>query len=177
MKQLFAPWRLEYILGEREEGCVFCKKPAQKGQERENLILDSSEKSFVVMNRYPYNPGHLMVVPRRHVSDLTVLDADEMADISRFLQRAAAVLGTVFRPEGFNVGLNLGEAGGAGIRDHLHWHIVPRWLGDTNFLPVFSDTRSIPQALDSTWEALLSGFQSASKTDASEKSNSDDSVT
>ena len=162
-ERLFAPWRLEYILGEKENGCIFCKKPAEKREERKNLILDGSTRSFVIMNRYPYNPGHLMVVPRRHVSDLELLEAEEMADVSRLLQRTVRVLKETFRPEGLNLGLNLGEAAGAGIRDHLHWHIVPRWVGDTNFLPVFSNTRSIPQALDSTWEALRPGFEAAGR--------------
>ncbi len=159
MEHLFAPWRLRYIIGDREEGCVFCKRPSEEGKERENLILHVAELSFVILNKFPYNAGHLMIVPRRHTSDFSSLSMDENRELSRLLQRSIDTLAEVFRPEGFNVGLNLGRAAGAGIQEHLHWHVVPRWNGDTNFFPLFSDTRSVPQALEETWEHLAPVFE------------------
>ena len=159
MKQLFAPWRLDYIIGAREAGCIFCKKPGEAGRERENLIVHAGDAAFVILNRFPYNAGHIMVVPRRHTSDFASLSPQENAELSELLQHGIETLRHVFRPEGFNVGLNLGHAAGAGIDDHLHWHIVPRWSGDTNFLPIFSDTRSVPQALEATWDALAPTFR------------------
>lgn len=158
MERLFAPWRLRYILGRREEGCIFCKKPAQKDRERENLILHVTEQGFVILNRFPYNAGHVLVVPRRHTSDFCGLSTKENAELSRLLQISMDALSEVFRPQGFNVGLNLGLAAGAGIEEHLHWHVVPRWNGDNNFLPVLADTRSVPQALEETWDHLSPVF-------------------
>ena len=138
MKNLFAPWRLEFITGKRPEGCVFCKLPAEAGRSRENLVLHVGEKAFVVMNRYPYTAGHLLVIPLRHTSDFASLTGEENSEISELLQRSLRVLGEIYRPDGFNLGMNLGAAAGAGIREHLHWHVVPRWYGDTNFLPVLA---------------------------------------
>jgi ATP adenylyltransferase len=160
MESLFAPWRLEFITGKREAGCIFCKKPAEPARMRENLILHLGERAFVIMNRYPYTSGHLLVVPRRHTSDLASLTDEENLEASRLLQVSLRVLTDAYQPEGFNIGLNLGLAGGAGIREHLHWHIVPRWYGDTNFLPVMSGVRSIPELLADAYDRLLPGFES-----------------
>jgi len=156
---LFAPWRLEYIIGKREEGCIFCKKPAQRESLRDNLVLYLGKTAFVIMNRYPYTPGHLLVCPFRHTSDFVSLTAEETLETSSLLQGCMRILGELYHPEGFNLGMNLGVSAGAGIREHLHWHIVPRWYGDTNFLPVLSGTRSIPEMLIESYDRLRPEFE------------------
>ncbi len=161
MERLFAPWRLEFITGKREEGCIFCKKPVDRARLRENLVLHVGRLAYVIMNRFPYTSGHLLVIPLRHTSELTSLTADENLEIADLVRRSLEVLGEAYRPEGFNVGLNLGRAAGAGIHEHIHWHIVPRWFGDTNFLPVLADTRSIPELLVQCYDRLLPGFERA----------------
>jgi ATP adenylyltransferase len=163
MESLFAPWRLEFITGKREEGCIFCKKPADPSRLRANLILHFGRLAFVIMNRFPYTSGHLLVVPLRHTSDLVSLTPEENGEIAALLQRSVRVLTEAYRPDGFNLGMNLGLAGGAGIREHLHWHVVPRWFGDTNFLPVMSGDRSIPELLDDAYVRLVPGFEGAPK--------------
>ncbi len=159
MERLFAPWRLEFITGKRQEGCVFCAAPADREKRRENLVLHVGPRAFVIMNRFPYTSGHLLIVPNRHTSDLTSLTAEENLEVAELIQVSLQVLTDAYRPEGFNLGMNLGLAGGAGIRDHVHWHIVPRWFGDTNFLPVFADVRSIPEMLLQSYDRLLPGFE------------------
>ncbi len=154
MEQLFAPWRLEFIKGKRPDGCVFCTLPADHAHARENLVLHHGDRAFVIMNRYPYTPGHLLVVPNRHTNDFVGLTSEENEEISVLLQTSMRVLAEVYRPEGFNLGMNLGAAAGAGIREHLHWHIVPRWVGDTNFLPVMTGVRSIPELLLDGYDRL-----------------------
>ena len=159
MENLFAPWRLEFITGKREDGCIFCKKPAETDRHRENLVLHLGERAFVIMNRYPYNSGHLLICPLRHTSDFGSLTPEEIAEMGLLLQESMRILTELYRPEGFNMGINLGAAAGAGIRDHLHWHIVPRWYGDTNFLPVLGDTRSIPELLIQAYDRLRPAFE------------------
>lgn len=162
MKVSWAPWRMEFIKGKKEKGCVFCNRLHRaKRQDRKDLILHRGKAAFVILNRYPYNSGHLMIVPNRHTSRLEELSKSESGELFELIQKASVVMQKALRPEGMNVGLNLGQAGGAGIRDHLHFHMVPRWLADTNFWPVLSATKGIPQHLDSTylvlkktWEAL-----------------------
>jgi ATP adenylyltransferase len=150
---------MEYIAGEKPPGCIFCDFPAApEARDRENLIVHRSAHAFTILNRYPYNSGHVMVVPRAHVSDPGALAADAWADLSDELRRAAAVLRAVYRPEGLNLGMNLGRAAGAGIEEHLHWHLVPRWVGDNNFMAVVADTRVVPEALEAAWERLRRGF-------------------
>jgi len=161
MERLFAPWRMEFITGKREEGCVFCKAPAATGHFRENLVLHMGRHAYVIMNRFPYGSGHLLVIPLRHTPDFTSLTEAESLELSQLLQRSMRVLADVYHPEGFNVGMNLGAAAGAGIREHLHWHLLPRWFGDTNFLPVFADTKSIPEFLTETYDRLRPGFDGA----------------
>ena len=158
MKNLFAPWRLEFITGKRPEGCVFCKLPSERNSSRENLVLHLGERAYVLMNRYPYTAGHLLVIPLRHTSDFTSLSREENLEISDLLQRSLRVLGEVYRPDGFNLGINLGAAAGAGIREHLHWHVVPRWYGDTNFLPVISATKVLPQLLSETRDMVAAAW-------------------
>jgi ATP adenylyltransferase len=141
--------------GARETGCIFCRYPAEEANaDRRNLVLGRSPHSFAMLNKYPYTSGHVMVVPRRHTALLEELPAEELADLSALLQRAVAHLKTAYRPDGINLGMNLGAAAGAGIADHLHWHAVPRWSGDTNFMPVVGEVRVMIEELDKTWERL-----------------------
>lgn len=155
---LWAPWRIEYILGEREEGCLFCRVAAEE-DDRANLILYRGRLNYVIMNLYPYAPGHLMVAPYVHLSDLDDLDGETAVEMMALTRAAVSILRSHMRPQGFNVGLNLGEAGGASIREHLHQHIVPRWTGDNNFMPVLADTRVVPQSLADTYALLRPDFE------------------
>lgn len=160
MQTLWAPWRMEYIKQDKPQGCIFCTLPAED-RDRDNLVLGRSEHAFAMLNRFPYNSGHLMVIPRRHVADLGALPEAEFEDLQRLLRAAAAVLGEVYRPEGMNVGMNLGRIAGAGIAEHLHWHLVPRWGGDTNFMPVVAETKVMVEHLDQAWERLRPRFDAA----------------
>jgi ATP adenylyltransferase len=158
-KPLWAPWRMEFIRSEKPTGCIFCEFPAApESEDRKNLVVHRSAHAFTCLNRYPYNSGHLMVIPRLHLADLGALPADAYADLGEEVRRAAAVLHAVYAPDGLNVGMNLGRAAGAGIADHLHWHVVPRWAGDNNFMPVLADQRVVVEALDEAWERLRAGF-------------------
>ncbi len=154
---------MTFIEAPKPAGCIFCDFPAQEGEERdrENLIVHRSARSFTILNRYPYNSGHVMVVPRAHVSNLDDLSPDEFADLHEELRRVARVVRAVYRPEGMNVGMNLGRIAGAGIADHLHYHVVPRWGGDTNFMPVLAETRVMIEHLDGTWQKLRKGFEAS----------------
>ena len=158
---LWAPWRMEFILSEKTEGCVFCAAFAAEGEERRaRLVLARRENALALMNRYPYTHGHIMVVPRRHVSRLEDLDPRERADLFELTVDAQTVLKLALAPQGLNLGMNLGKAAGAGIEDHIHVHLVPRWAGDTNFMPVLADVRVMPETLDATWNTLNRGFGS-----------------
>jgi ATP adenylyltransferase len=162
--RLWAPWRMEFVekpKAERPEGCIFCelpRAPAAAGKraavDRENLILGRTQNTFAILNRYPYNNGHMMVVPRRHGADLHALETSEHFELSEMLRVALRLLQRAYGPHGFNVGLNLGVAAGAGIVEHLHWHVVPRWNGDANFMPVLGDTRVMVEHLDASWDRL-----------------------
>lgn len=151
-RQLWAPWRLSYVTTDKPAGCVFCAK--QEDDDDAALIAARGEHCYVVLNLFPYNNGHLMVVPMRHVADLADLTADESQEAQSLLCRCIGALRDCLGAEGFNVGLNLGEAAGAGIAQHLHWHVVPRWQGDTNFMPVLADTKVMPQHLQTTLGAV-----------------------
>ena len=155
MKILWAPWRMEYVVGDREEGCLFCSK-LQGGNDRRNLILYRGDQSFMILNRFPYTSGHLMVVPNRHVASLEELNEGEMLELMALLKKSLQVLKGALKPDGFNVGMNLGREAGAGIEAHVHFHVVPRWNGDTNFMPVLFDTKVIPEFLEKMYEKLLS---------------------
>ncbi len=158
-RPLWAPWRMEFIGAEKPKGCIFCDYPAApEAEDRRNLIVRRGVHAFTILNRYPYNSGHLMVVPRRHGADLAALAPAEWADLQEELRLAAAVLQATHRPEGINLGMNLGRAGGAGIADHLHWHLVPRWVGDNNFMPVLADVRVMVDHLDTTFEKIRAGY-------------------
>jgi ATP adenylyltransferase len=151
---------MEFIGGEKPAGCIFCRFPAEpEADDRKNLIVHRDPTAFVILNRYPYNSGHVMVVPRLHGAELDALPPGPWSDLQALLRRTAAVLRAVYRPDGLNIGMNLGQAGGAGIVDHLHWHLVPRWLGDNNFMPVLADIRVMVDHLDTTWERLRAGFE------------------
>ncbi|MDR7545327.1 MAG: HIT domain-containing protein [Armatimonadota bacterium] len=164
MRQLWAPWRLSYVAGPREPGCVFCQVP-QAGDDRAALIVHRGELVYVLLNRYPYNSGHLMVVPFRHVARLDQLSADEAEALIRLTGQAIAGLERAMAAEGFNVGLNLGRAAGAGIEDHLHVHVVPRWAGDTNFMPVLGDTKVLPQHLDETYSRVAEALAAITRSE------------
>ena len=153
MEYLWAPWRMEFILAEKSKGCIFCWKPKEKEDET-NYILYRGEKNFVILNSYPYNPGHLIVTPYRHVSSLEDLANEELWEHFDIVRRSTKALRSVFNPMGFNIGINIGKSAGAGIADHVHTHIVPRWEGDTNFMSVISTTKVVPEALVSTYQRL-----------------------
>lgn len=153
IERLWAPWRMEYVTGDEEPGCIFCNKP-EEDRDQENMILKRGKLGFIMLNAYPYNNGHLMVAPYRHIGDFSDLTDDEMLDIMKLVKLGKEVLSEACGPDGFNIGVNLGRVAGAGIADHIHVHIVPRWNGDTNFMPVIADTKVMPQALDRTYQTL-----------------------
>ncbi|SMC24929.1 Diadenosine tetraphosphate (Ap4A) hydrolase [Desulfacinum hydrothermale DSM 13146] len=158
MRNLWAPWRMEYILGKREPYCIFC--PEGDGlSDEERLILYRGHKTMVMMNKYPYNNGHLLVAPWRHVASVEDLTDEEMTDMMRMVRECVGILRQVMHPDGFNVGLNLGAAAGAGVESHMHFHVVPRWEGDTNFMTVFAEVRSIPEHIRQTYNKLLPYFK------------------
>jgi ATP adenylyltransferase len=158
MERLWTPWRMSYIGETRPAGCIFCVKPAEQ-RDAENLILHRGERAYVLLNLYPYNSGHLMVVPYQHTGDLATLPPDIGADVLALTQRSVAALTDEYHPQGFNVGLNLGEVAGGSISAHLHVHVVPRWGGDTNFMPVTADTKVLPETLDQTYRRLRPRFE------------------
>ncbi len=159
MDRIWSPWRMEYIEAAKDEvdGCIFCDLPA-RGEDAAVHILARGPHAFVMLNTYPYNPGHVMVAPFRHTGDLEDVSADELAGVDRLIQASVRALREEMEPHGFNVGMNLGRVAGAGIPGHLHWHVVPRWNGDTNFMPVVGGTRVLPELLDETYRKLLPRF-------------------
>ncbi len=158
MNRLWAPWRIKFILEHlKSVNCVFCDIP-KENKDAENYILHRSNHCFTILNKYPYNSGHLMVIPYQHTNDLTALSDEAMLDMQVCLKRAVQAMKTKLNPQGFNIGMNLGAAGGAGIADHLHYHVVPRWNGDTNFMPVFGETKILPETLEETHQRLISAF-------------------
>ncbi len=164
MRVLWAPWRLAYIEKPAPgAGCIFCDKPRldTAAERRHHLVLRVTEHACVLMNLYPYSSAHLLIAPRVHTADFTSLATAPAAAVQLELQRAVRVLGKAFSPAGFNIGMNLGRSAGAGIADHLHWHVVPRWEGDTNFMPMLADTRVMPEHLENTYERLLPLFEEA----------------
>jgi ATP adenylyltransferase len=153
MERIWAPWRIEYIERPKESGCILCQKSKENNDEA-NFILYRGQNNFVILNAFPYNPGHLMVAPYRHIANLQDLTGDEVKEHLEVVKRAVKLLTEVLKPTGFNIGLNIGKVAGAGIEYHLHTHIVPRWEGDVNFMPVLSDTRVISEALAATYKKL-----------------------
>jgi ATP adenylyltransferase len=159
MNVIWAPWRMDYILSNKEQQCIFCELPKQE-RDRDNLILYRSSHNFVMMNRYPYNNGHIMVVPYRHVSALDGLDDGILLDFMRVTRHSVASIRKAFMPEGFNIGINIGKIAGAGMEEHMHLHMVPRWAGDTSFMTVFDEVRVIPEHIMSTYDRLFAAFHS-----------------
>ena len=158
MERLWAPWRLEYITQEKPDGCFLCEKPLSD-DDRANYIVYRGSHAFVLLNAFPYNNGHLMIAPYAHLSDLDELPRETLLEMVDLCQDATRALRLTSHPDGFNVGFNLGAAAGAGIKDHLHLHVVPRWAGDTNFMPVLADVRVVPQSLERAWEVLSQAFR------------------
>lgn len=159
-KVIWAPWRMEFIrdaMDQKIEGCIFCTLP-KEGVGAQSLVLYQGKHSFVILNRYPYTNGHLMVVPNRHVSDFTLLKPEEHQEMGELISRSIKALKAEVMAQGFNIGLNLGDVAGAGIKDHLHYHVVPRWKGDNNFMAVLDDVRMMPQHLSETYEKVLQHF-------------------
>lgn len=157
MKHIWAPWRVEYIRSEKPKNCIFCDKPGEDKDDA-NRILFRGKFNYVMMNNYPYNPGHLMVIPYRHLSNFEELTDEERLEHAQITAHGITVLKRVFHPSGFNTGMNLGKIAGAGIEEHIHTHIVPRWQGDTNFMPVIGDVRVIPEAIDDTYRRLKEDY-------------------
>jgi ATP adenylyltransferase len=156
-ERLWAPWRMEYVTaGVDKPGCIFCEKPG--ASDEESLIVHRGQRCYVLMNLYPYSSGHLMVAPYRHIAEPGELEADERAEMWELLDRALAVLREALVPHGFNAGLNLGRVAGAGVEDHIHLHVVPRWNGDTNFMPVLADVKVMPEHLRRTTERIRSAW-------------------
>ena len=154
MEQLWAPWRMQYIKrADAAEGCIFCVFPAEQ-KDAENLIVLRGERAFVILNAFPYSNGHLMISPYRHTANLDDLEDAEMLELMTLTRRSVNLLKAAFKPDGFNIGVNMGRVAGAGIADHVHIHVVPRWNGDTNFMPVLGDVRVIPESLQAVHTRL-----------------------
>jgi ATP adenylyltransferase len=157
VERLWAPWRLEYIASADDQpGCIFCA--AVEGDDDEKLVVHRGERAFVLLNRFPYTSGHLMVAPKRHVGDFGDLEDDEVVEIHRFASSGIGALAQTYEPQGYNVGWNLGRVAGAGIVDHVHLHVVPRWAGDTNFMPVLADVKVMPEHLQETRRRLANAW-------------------
>lgn len=156
VERLWAPWRFQYVttaVEPKSDGCIFVELPAQE-KDRENLILFRGKKAFVIMNAFPYTSGHLMVAPFRHVGEIEHLDDEELLEVNQLLAKCSVWLKRAYAPQGFNIGVNVGKAGGAGIPSHIHWHIVPRWSGDTNFMSTVGEIRVLPQSLTDSYDLL-----------------------
>lgn len=159
MKALWAPWRMDYILSEKDKRCIFCELP-KEDRDRDNLILYRSSHNFVMMNRYPYNNGHIMVVPFLHMHSLEGFGDEMLLDFMKVARHSVESIKKAFTPEGFNIGINIGKIAGAGMEEHMHLHMVPRWAGDTSFMTVFDEIRVIPEHVMSTYDKLYTAFNS-----------------
>lgn len=163
MRKLWAPWRIQYIKTLKEEkGCIFCIKP-KENRDEENFILRRGKKSFIILNKFPYNSGHLMIAPYRHTGKIENLKDEESLEIFKFLKLSIKALKKVINPHGFNVGINIGKIAGAGYPGHIHFHVVPRWDGDTNFMPVIGETKVIPEEIKRTFKILYPFFNEENK--------------
>lgn len=158
MENLWAPWRIEYILGPKPDGCVLCL-PEDRSEDDERMVLYRGARCFVIMNRYPYCNGHIMVAPLAHLACVTDLDEECSREFYGLVRRSTVILREHFKAEGVNIGINLGEAAGAGVREHLHCHLVPRWKGDSNFMAVLADVRTIPEHIRRTYHNLRTFFE------------------
>jgi len=160
-KSIWAPWRSEFILGKKEKGCIFCRLAAEKKIGSPNLIVYRSQKSYIVLNKFPYNCGHLLIVPNRHVGVLERLSDQESIELIRLCQLAVRVMKATLKPSAFNLGMNLGRPAGAGVPGHLHMHVVPRWIGDSNFMPIIGETRVHSMPIEQIYSRLAEGFAQA----------------
>ncbi len=157
LNNIWTPWRLSYIKeADKIKTCIFCE--SFKKPDRDSYIVYKGKTCFVVLNIYPYNNGHIMIAPYRHVASLEDLNEEERTEIMDLMVKSIKILSSEYNPHGFNIGINLGKAAGAGVEHHLHVHIVPRWVGDTNFMPVLGETKVLPELLDSTWDRLRKAF-------------------
>jgi ATP adenylyltransferase len=158
-QRLWAPWRLEYIKGPKPEECIFCAGPAA-GDDAAKYVVRRGEHCFAMLNAFPYNNGHLMVSPYRHVPSVEELEGPELLELMTLTQASLGALRAAYQPEGFNLGVNQGKIAGAGVEDHIHLHVVPRWSADTNFMPVIGDTRVLPQSLEDSYRDVTKAFES-----------------
>lgn len=158
MDQIWAPWRMQFILQGEHTGCFLCQKP-KENDDRGNFLLYRGKENYILLNAYPYNPGHLMVTPYRHIGLMEDTTESELKEHFELVKLAIKLLTNVLKPAGFNVGMNLGKVAGAGVADHIHTHIVPRWQGDTNFMPVVAETKVLSEGLDDTYTKLLEGIR------------------
>jgi ATP adenylyltransferase len=158
MERLWSPWRMKYILSEKTSGCIFCEKIASE-EDRENYVLYRGERACIMLNLYPYNNGHLMVIPYQHESSLEGLDEPVLSELMNLVNKCLRALRRTMKPHGFNIGLNIGKVAGAGVREHVHIHVVPRWEGDTSFMPVLARTKVIPELLEETYDKLSSALR------------------
>ena len=158
MKQLWAPWRMEYVNSEKSDECIFCSL-SKESNDAKNYILHRGQSVFIIMNIFPYNSAHLMVSPFQHIGCLTKLNVAESKEMTQLTHRCIEILRAAINPDGFNIGYNIGKAGGAGYDEHIHCHIVPRWIGDTNFMPVLAETKVHPEHLKATYNKLLPYFK------------------
>lgn len=172
-EHLWATWRLKYIEGaDKVEGCIFCQFPAQPPErDKELLILHRGEHAFIILNAYPYSNGHLMVVPYRHTASMEDFTDAELLEVMHLTRVGLRALSAAFAPQGYNLGVNMGRVAGAGIADHLHWHIVPRWNGDTNFMPVLGDVRVIPESLATVYDRLKAVLPSSLEQSSADSSS------
>ena len=157
-ENLWAPWRLKYVENPSTSGNIFVELPA-RGDDKANLVLYRGETAFVILNAYPYTNGHLLIAPFRQTNDLPTMTDQELLEINQLVARSVKWISEVYKPDGFNIGVNLGKAAGAGIPEHIHWHVLPRWNGDTNFLTTVGDTRVMPQSLEDSYDRLREAIQ------------------
>ncbi len=162
MKKIFAPWRYKYIRNPNSENCIFCKA-VSSNDDRKSGVLFRGEFSFVIMNKYPYNNGHIMVAPYKHTGNFGEMNENEMLEMSLFLRKWQEVIKKAMKPDGFNLGMNIGRIAGAGFEDHLHYHLVPRWSGDTNFMPIIAETKVVPISIDEAYDILLEAHKEVSE--------------
>ncbi|OGV50316.1 MAG: HIT family hydrolase [Lentisphaerae bacterium GWF2_44_16] len=158
-RPLWAPWRIDFLRAKKDKKCFLCGQEKATDSEEEKIIIARGRTVFALLNRYPYNSGHLMIAPYRHTGDISELSAEERNELMEMSVKAKEVLHKLMKPDGYNIGFNLGAAAGAGVADHIHMHIVPRWNGDTNFMPVLADTRVVPETLEKTAELLMRAWQ------------------
>jgi ATP adenylyltransferase len=162
MKRIFAPWRYKYIKNPDSEGCIFCRA-VSSDDDRKSGVLFRGEFSFVIMNKYPYNNGHIMVAPYKHTGNFGDMNEDEMLELSVNIRKWQEVIKKAMKPDGFNIGMNIGRIAGAGFENHLHYHLVPRWSGDTNFMPIIGETKVVPISIDEAYDILLEAYKEVSE--------------